>query len=163
MNASIKPRVAVAILGLLGTVGLLSPGSASAEPGNGSSDEGTVVVGTAGDSRYVATDNEVVWGDAGSTATFAVDRVGPVSEVPTNFGTAYTGTAGNSRYIVTDNEVIWGDASPTVAQRVASTFRDLTVVETDLGPIYVGTAGDVRYMITSNEVIWWHVPNGSTA
>ena len=63
MNASIKSRVAVATLGLLATVGLLA-GSASAEPSDAPSDQGTVVVGTAGNTRYVATDGEVIWGNA---------------------------------------------------------------------------------------------------
>ena len=98
MNASIKSRVAVGALGLLGTVGLLA-GSASAASSDAPSDHGTVVVGTAGNTRYVAPDGEV---------TPAVSRFSDLTVIDTDRGPVYVGTAGNIRYIITSNEVIWG-------------------------------------------------------
>jgi hypothetical protein len=106
MNASIKSRVAVATLGLLGTVGLLA-GSASAEPSDAPSDQGTVVVGTAGNTRYVATDGEVIWGDA-TPATCAGVSFSDLTVIDTDLGPVYVGTGGNVRYVITSNEVIWG-------------------------------------------------------
>ena len=75
-------------------------------------DSGSVQVGTAGDTRYVLTDHEVIWGHAAPTATLAVDRMGPVTEIPADGGPVYLGMAGNIKYIVTSNEVIWGVISP---------------------------------------------------
>ena len=106
MNASIKSRMAVVTLGLLGTVGLLA-GSASAEPSDASSDQGTVVVGTAGNTRYIATDREVIWGHA-TPATGWFSRLSDPTMYDTELGPVYVGTAGNTRYVATSNEVIWG-------------------------------------------------------
>jgi hypothetical protein len=105
MNASIKSRVGVATLGLLGTIGLLA-GSASAEPSNAPRDQGTVVVGTAGNTRYVATDGEVTWGDASAPGAESPLRDFRVLE--TDLGPVYVGTGSNIRYVITSNEVIWG-------------------------------------------------------
>jgi hypothetical protein len=104
MNASIKSRVAVAALGLLGTVGLLA-GSASAASSDAPSDQGTVVVGTAGNTRYVATDGEVIWGHATPPT---IRGFSDLTVIDTDLGPVYVGTAGNIRYVITSNEVIWG-------------------------------------------------------
>jgi hypothetical protein len=108
MNASITSRVTVATVGLLGTIGLLA-GSASAEPNETPNNQGTVVVGTAGNTRYVATDGEVTWGDDGTTsATRAISRFSDLTVIDTDLGPVYVGTAGTIRYAITNNEVIWG-------------------------------------------------------
>jgi hypothetical protein len=106
MNASIKSRVAVGALGLLGTVGLLA-GSASAASSDAPSDQGTVVDRTAGNTRYVATDGEVVWGDA-TPPNRPLIRFSDLTVIDTDLGPVYVGTAGNIRYVITSNEVIWG-------------------------------------------------------
>jgi hypothetical protein len=77
-----------------------------------SADSGSAQVGTAGDTRYVLTDHDVIWGNAAPQATFAVDRTGPVTEIPADGGPVYLGMAGNIKYIVTSNEVIWGVVTP---------------------------------------------------
>ena len=77
-----------------------------------SAESGAAYVGTAGDTRYVLTDGEVIWGHAAAQATLAVDRMGPVTEIPADGGPVYVGMAGNIKYIVTSNEVIWGVVSP---------------------------------------------------
>ena len=89
--------------------------SASAQPAwatLASADSGSVQVGTAGDTRYVLTDGEVIWGHAAPQATLAIDRIGPVTEIPADGGPVYLGMAGNIKYIVTSNEVIWGVVTP---------------------------------------------------
>jgi hypothetical protein len=141
MNASIRSKLAVVTVALIASAGFAtsSTSSASAESSNGqraievqsdgtsfhffptaqpasatvaSADSGLVQVGTAGDTRYVLTDGEVIWGHAAPQATLAVDRMGPVTAVPADGGPVYVGTAGDIKYIATSNEVIWGVVSP---------------------------------------------------
>ena len=89
-----------------------SASAPSAQATLASADSGSVQVGTAGDTRYVLTDGEVIWGYAAPQATLAVDRMGPVTEIPADGGPVYLGMAGNIKYIVTSNEVIWGVVTP---------------------------------------------------
>ena len=76
-----------------------------------SADSAPIHVGTAGDTRYVVTDHDVIWGHAAPQGTLAVDRMGPVNAVPADGGPVYVGMAGDITYVITSNEVIWGSAS----------------------------------------------------
>jgi hypothetical protein len=116
MKASFRSKVAALGATLVVSAGLL--GGSSAAAASGSSDErlavevqsdGTVI-------HFVPTcDDPWPCGGAPALATLAVDRMGPVTEIPADGGPVYLGTAGNIKYIVTSNEVIWGAMSPGTA------------------------------------------------
>jgi len=143
MNASIRSKVAALTVALIASAGIASSSTstASAESSDGqraievqtdgtsfhffpsagsgqatlaATSSGSVEVGTAGDTRYVLTDRDVIWGHAPS-ATFATERMGPVTEIQADGGPVYVGMAGNIKYVVTSNEVIWGVVSPGTA------------------------------------------------